>query len=330
MPAVSVILPVKNQGKYIEAALRSVVEQEFKDMEIIVINDGSTDNTGKIIRDFQSDKRVRIIELPESQGIVAALNAGLKTASGNYIARMDGDDIMHPKRIGKQYDFMESHPRVDLCGCAVTCFSDSGTISPGVRYFQEWHNALLTEDNMRQNIYVDSPMVHPTFFGTRSFFKRLGGYRDTGFAEDYDLIFRAVFSGAKLAKLPERLLDWRDHPDRETRTNPNLKKDRLFRQKARFFREFDPMANQPLYLFGIWRYGKSLLDALHEEGLTVEGVIDPSGKRLASGVRGLPAFDLTMKLPENAVLINALPISGSPIPEARTFLADKTVLNWVL
>ncbi|MCK5878886.1 MAG: glycosyltransferase [Holophagae bacterium] len=330
MAAVSVIFPVKNQEKYIEVALRSVVKQEFEDMEIIVIDDGSTDETREKIHLFQNDSRLRVIKFPQSRGIVTALNAGLKTASGNYIARMDGDDIMHPKRIRKQYDFMESHPRVDLCGCAVTCFSDSGTISRGVRHFQDWHNSHLSEKDMRQNIYVDSPMVHPTFFGTRSFFQRLGGYRDTGFAEDYDLIFRAIFSGAKLAKLPERLLDWRDHPNRETRTNPDLKKDRLFRQKARFFREFDPMANQPLYLFGIWRYGKSLLDALHEEGLTVEGVIDPSGKRLASGVRGLPAFDLTMKLPENAILINALPISGSPIPEASTFLSDKTVLNWVL
>ncbi|NOY23324.1 MAG: glycosyltransferase [Acidobacteria bacterium] len=330
MPAVSVIMPVKNQEKYIEAALCSVIEQEFDDMEIIVINDGSTDKTSKKLNLFQKDTRIHIIGLPQSQGIVTGLNIGLNAATGEFIARMDGDDIMHPERILRQYNFMQSNPDVDLCGCCVTCFSDGNTISQGVLSFQKWHNSLLTGEEMRRNMYVDSPMVHPTFFGSRAFFQQLGGYRDTGFAEDYDLIFRAIFSGAKVTKLPELLLKWRDHPDREIRTNPNLKKDRLFRQKARFFREFDPLTNQPLYLFGIWRYGKSLLDAFREEGVRIAGVIDPSGRRLKSGVRGLPAFDLTMKLPENAVVINALPLSGSPIPEAAAFLAGKTVLNWVL
>ncbi|RLE19794.1 MAG: hypothetical protein DRJ08_07860, partial [Acidobacteria bacterium] len=261
MPAVSVILPVKNQGKYIEASLRSVIEQEFDDMEIIVINDGSTDETSKKLKTFRKDTHIHIIDLPQSQGIVTALNTGLRAATGKYIARMDSDDIMHPDRLQKQFQFMESNPDMDLCGCRVACISDTEALSTGVRNFQEWHNALLTGKEMRRNIYVDSPMVHPTFFGTRAFFERLDGYRDTGFAEDYDLIFRAVFSGSKLAKLPKILLDWRDHPNRETRTNPNLKKDRLFRQKARFFREFDPLANQPLYLFGVGRFGKALLDA---------------------------------------------------------------------
>lgn len=330
MPQVSVIMPVKNQENFIEAALRSVIGQDFNDIEIIVVNDGSTDGTSKKLCSFQHDDRLQIIELPKSRGIVTALNIGLAAATGDFIARMDGDDIMHPARIRKQYEFSRSNPDVDLCGCCVTCFTDAGPISRGVSNFQKWHNSLLTGAEMRRNIYVDSPMVHPTFFGTRSFFRRMGGYQDTGFAEDYDFIFRSIFSGAKLAKLPENLLRWRDHPNREIRTNPNLKKDRLFRQKARFFREFDPLANRPLYLFGIWRYGKSLLDALLEEGLQINGVVDPSGKRIDSGVRGLPVFDMSVALPETSVIINALPISGYPVPEASAFLADKTVLNWVL
>ncbi len=330
MPGVSVIMPVKNQEDYIEAALQSVIDQEFNDIEIIVVNDGSTDGTSKKLRSFQHDNRLLIIELPKSRGIVTALNIGLEAATGKFVARMDGDDVMHPARVRKQVDFMHSHANVDLCGCCVTCFCDAGKLSQGVHTFQKWHNSLLTDVEMRRNIYVDSPLVHPTFFGTRSFFLRMGGYQDNGFAEDYDFIFRSVFSGAKLAKLPEKLLHWRDHPNREIRTNPNLKKDRLFRQKARFFREFDPLANRPLYLFGIWRYGKSLLDALLEEGLQINGVVDPSGKRIASGVRGLHAFDMSVELPEHSIVINALPISGTPLPEAATFLADKTVLNWVL
>ncbi len=330
MPAVSVILPVKNQEKYLDAALRSAVEQNFKDMEIIVINDGSSDSTGEIIRKFQNDKRIRIIELPQPSGIVTALNSGLDTATGKYIARMDGDDIMHPARILKQFEFMESHPDVHLCGCRVICFSDTGSISPGVRNFQNWHNSLLTHEAMRRNLYVDSPIVHPTFMGTRSFFQEMGGYRDTGFAEDYDFIFRAIFSGAKLAKVPEILLQWRDHRSREIRTNPNLKKDRLFRQKAHFFRKFDPLSKKTLFLFGVGRFGKALLDALQKEKLHISGVIDPSGKRLNSGIRGIPVFDLNAKLPENSVLIHALSIFGISSPKALAFLKDKTVLNWVL
>ncbi|NOZ12653.1 MAG: glycosyltransferase [Acidobacteria bacterium] len=330
MPAVSVILPVKNQEKFIEGALYSIVKQTFTDMEIIVINDGSSDNTGEIIRKFQNDKRIQVIELPQSSGIVTALNTGLNSATGKYIARMDGDDIMHPERIRKQFDFMESHCNISLCGCCVTCFNSAAPLSTGVRNFQNWHNSLLTHEAMRQNIYVDSPMVHPTFMGTRSFFQKMGGYRDTGFAEDYDFIFRAVFYGAKLAKLPEILLNWRDHPRREIRTNPNLKKDRLFRQKARFFRKFDPLSKQPLFLFGVGRFGKALLDALQEEGLEIRGVIDPSGKRLNSGIRGLPVSSLNATFPQNAVIINALSILGTTSSAARNFLKNKKVLHWTL
>lgn len=330
MPGVSIIMPVKNQENFIEAALRSVIDQDFRDLEIIVINDGSTDGTANKLSSFQCDERLQIVELPESRGIVTALNVGLEAATGDFVARMDGDDVMHPARIRKQYEFARSNPDVDLCGCCVTCFCEAGKLSQGVHTFQKWHNSLLTDVEMHQNIYVDSPMVHPTFFGTRSFFLRMGGYQDNGFAEDYDFIFRSVFSGAKLAKLPERLLGWRDHPNRETRINPNLKKDRLFKQKARFFRKFDPLANQPIYLFGIGRFGKALLDALAEVGLTVQGVVDPSGKRLTSGVRGIPAFGLDAKLPEDTVLINALSISGRLTSAAQAFLNSKIVLDWVL
>ncbi len=330
MPGVSVIMPVKNQEDYIEVALQSVIDQEFNDIEIIVVNDGSTDCTANKLSSFLHDDRLQIVELPESRGIVTALNTGLAAATGDFVARMDGDDIMHPARIRKQYEFSRSNPDVDLCGCCVTCFTDSGPVSQGVHNFQEWHNSLLTSAEMRRNIYVDSPMVHPTFFAARSFFRRMCGYQDTGFAEDYDFIFRSIFSCAKLSKLPEKLLLWRDHPNREIRTNPDLKKDRLFRQKAHFFMKFDPLANRPLYLFGIWRYGKSILDALLGEGLQIRGVVDPSEKRLASGVRGLPVFDMSVALPKTSVIINALPISGHPVPEASAFLADKTVLNWVL
>ncbi len=330
MPKVSIILPVKNQEKYIEEALISVFEQSVTDFELIVINDGSNDATEKKIHNFRTDSRLRLIDLPKSRGIVNALNIGLNAAKGEYIARMDGDDIMSPDRIEKQLKFMESKPDIDLCGSAVTCFTDSGKLSPGVRRFQKWNNAILTAGDIRRNLYVDSPMVHPTFFGTHSFFQQMNGYRDTGFAEDYDFIFRAFFSGAKLAKLPEKLLKWRDHPKRETRTNPNLKKDILFRQKAQFFKEFDPFSRNPLYLFGIGRFCKALLDALIETGLTVRGVIDPTGKRLASGIRGIPALALGTKLPETAVLINALSLFGNPTPEAQAFLEGKTILNWVL
>ena len=108
MSKISVILPVYNSETTIEAAVKSILSQSFKDFELIIINDGSSDDTEQIINSFK-DKRIKYIKNVKNIGLIASLNIGIKFSSSEYVARMDSDDISHPSRLKKQILFLKIH-----------------------------------------------------------------------------------------------------------------------------------------------------------------------------------------------------------------------------
>lgn len=115
MPKVSIIMPVYNSEKYVADAINSLLDQTFTDFEIIVINDGSRDNSATVVGGFQ-DERIVFIDNKDNHGFLATLNRCIELAKGTYIARLDDDDIACPDRIEKQVDYMDSHPSTVLCG----------------------------------------------------------------------------------------------------------------------------------------------------------------------------------------------------------------------
>ena len=114
-PLVTVLMPVYNGEKYLKEAIESILNQTFKDFEFLIINDGSTDNSVKIIQSF-NDLRIRLIHNESNIGLIKTLNKGLKLSNGKYIARMDCDDVSLPKRLSVQINFMEKHPEIGVCG----------------------------------------------------------------------------------------------------------------------------------------------------------------------------------------------------------------------
>src|SRR5688572_20456536 len=124
MPYVTILMPAYNTALYISEAINSVLTQDFTDFELLIIDDGSTDDTVRIIKSF-TDPRVRLIRQKHA-GIAAALNRGLQEAEGEYIARFDADDICLPGRLCRQVDFLESHPDYVICGGEAEYISDQG------------------------------------------------------------------------------------------------------------------------------------------------------------------------------------------------------------
>ena len=120
-PAISIVLSVYNAEKYIGEAIASILSQTFSDFEFILIDDGSTDNTLGIIKSF-SDPRIRVIKNEKNLGMAKSWNIGLIEASGEFVARMDGDDIAHKERLQKQHDFFAKHPDIDVCGTFARTF----------------------------------------------------------------------------------------------------------------------------------------------------------------------------------------------------------------
>lgn len=209
MLSVSVVIPVYNGEKYLETAVVSILEQTHSVFELVLVNDGSTDQSAAIIADFaQRDSRVVVLEMPSNQGLVAALNAGINHANGDVIARMDADDIAMPHRLEKQLELMENSG-VCLLSSSYIKFREVDGHRKGSRISQLPHNS---EDVARRLPYT-SCICHPAAMFTKEAFDAVGGYDQAywpGGAEDYDLWLRMSRVGA-VANVLEPLLYYRLH-----------------------------------------------------------------------------------------------------------------------
>lgn len=217
LPKLSVILPVYNGGSYLHQAIRSVLGQTFADFECIIINDGSTDDSAAIIGGFK-DPRIIFIN-QTNQGLRGALNVGLAQAKGNFIARMDQDDISLPDRFAKQIEFLDTHPGHVLVGTTFAYIDDHNRV---IGAFP----ALLDDIEIKRELYTKTPFGHGTVM-LRSTALKQGGYRyrqEAEHVEDYDLWLRFSTAG-KYANLPEILYLWRHTPENTTSKHATVQRD---------------------------------------------------------------------------------------------------------
>ena len=202
MVSVSCVLPVFNGANFLAEAIRSVLDQTFSDFELIVVDDGSTDNSAEIAASFQ-DSRIKILKQTNA-GIVAALNAGLQVARGKYIARMDADDISVPNRFEKQVEYLELHPACVLVGGTAQGFDEhgKGSFTTGGRHTQTDLSCFPPK------IAVS---LHPLIMVRADIVRSIGGYRaHFKHAEDYDLYIRLATYGS-IDNPTELMLFYRRH-----------------------------------------------------------------------------------------------------------------------
>ncbi|WP_418511952.1 glycosyltransferase family 2 protein [Corallibacter sp.] len=199
-PKVTVLMPVYNCSQYVGDAIESILGQSFTDFEFLIIDDASNDETVSIIRTFK-DSRIRLIEKPKNTGYTNSLNYGLTIAKGEYIARMDGDDISLPERFAKQVAFMDTHPEVIACG---TTYSIMG--SRLVKKVPIHHNDIKVQLLRRTCFGHPTVMLRNTVFD--KFKIRYDPSKEP--AEDYDLWVRLLAYG-EFYNLPEVLLLYRVH-----------------------------------------------------------------------------------------------------------------------
>lgn len=205
VPKVSVLMAVYNAERYLAAALESILGQTFTDFEFIVVDDGSNDESARILAKYgAADRRLRIIPNEANSGLAYSLNKGIDFARGAYIARMDADDISLPTRLAAQVAFLDAHPDCCLCGGALMTFSTEGA---GVL----WQPPLAHDDILSSMIF-ESVIYHPTVMMRGETLNRYGLRYAENFrvAQDYELWIRLAEVG-KLANLPEVLLHYRLH-----------------------------------------------------------------------------------------------------------------------
>lgn len=198
-PRISVVMPVYNGGPYLRASVESILAQTFGDFEFLIVNDGSTDGSGEVLDEFaQRDARVRIFH-QENKGMNASNNRACAEARGEFIARMDDDDISHPERFQKQIAFMDAHPDVGILGTRVSYINAEGEPTPG-----EWPKWAPPGVN-GWDLLFKTCLCHPTTLMRRAVLADLNFYRpDAPYADDYDLWSRALFT-TRLANLKDKL-----------------------------------------------------------------------------------------------------------------------------
>lgn len=198
MPKISVLLPAYNAERTIEPAVASILSQTEGDFELIVLEDGSRDKTLTLLQ-AMNDPRIKIIHDGQNKGLTAQLNQGVALATGDYIARMDADDIAFPTRFQKQVAFLDVHRDIDLLATRAVVFRKDGVL--GLLPYAETHEQLTRFP------WAAIHMPHPTWMGRAAWF-RAHPYRDIARAEDQDLLLRSV-PESRYACLPDVLLAYR-------------------------------------------------------------------------------------------------------------------------
>ncbi|MAV83339.1 MAG: glycosyltransferase family 2 protein [Gammaproteobacteria bacterium] len=204
-PKITVIMSVFNGSKFLAESIQSILDQTFKEFEFIIINDGSTDNSLDIIRSFESaDSRIKVIS-KLNEGLAKSLNTAISISKGEYIARMDADDISYKNRLEKQYEFMQKNKSIDLCGCSMDIIDELGNVTSEKIQASNNHEILKKR-------FFQSPILHITFFGKKLFFLKNNGYREEfKYAQDYDLVMRGIDAGAKICNIKHKLVQYRDY-----------------------------------------------------------------------------------------------------------------------
>lgn len=210
-PRVSVVMAVYNAEAFLAEALESVLFQSFRDLELVVIDDGSTDATAAILGGFR-DRRVQVLTNPQNLGFAASLNRGIDVARGSYIARLDADDICGRDRLQRQVAFLDDHQDVAILGSAARVVGEGAA---GQAIWTLPQSSLA----VRFAALLRSPFLHPTVMLRRAAFKPSELVYDAGFApaEDYELWSRALRS-VEGANLPEPLVTYRLHDEQMTST----------------------------------------------------------------------------------------------------------------
>jgi glycosyltransferase involved in cell wall biosynthesis len=206
---ISVVLAVYNGEKYLREAIDSILSQTFTDYEFVIINDGSTDTTSKIILSY-SDPRIVYLENETNKGLIYSLNRGISFGKGKYIARMDADDIAFPQRFQIQFDYMEAHPEIGICGSNIEAFFNTKRKSMIIRFPK-------TDELIRVFTFFQSPFSHPSVMMRREVLakNKLSYPAQYLHAEDAALWIE-LLKYTKAYNIPQSLLRYRIHEESVT------------------------------------------------------------------------------------------------------------------
>ena len=278
-PQVSILLPFYNARDTLAECLQSILAQSLQDFEIIAVNDFSTDDSVAVLQTC-NDSRIRLVD-SSHRGIVAALNTGLRHCRSDYVARMDADDIMHKDRLRRQLEHLRNNPGLTLSATQVQKFPEEH-IRAGYIEYMRWQNACLTPQDIRRQIYIESPFAHPSVMFRRRRVLERGGYKDGDFPEDYELWLRLFAAGERMEKLPEVLLYWRESDKRLSRVSPRYSLVAFEQLRAQYLAIDPRLKGRDIVFWGAGRKTRKRAAYLIRQGVEPHAWIDIDPKKIGN------------------------------------------------
>ena len=171
-PKISVIMSVYNGMPYLEQAVESIFRQTFEDFEFFIVDDASTDETWRYLKSLR-DMRIKLIQNKKNLGLAASLNIALRQAQGDFVARMDADDISLSIRFKEQINFLQKHPTIDICGSFVNVIDETDKIIGQIK-------KPTSNKEIKKELFWLTPLLHPTWFAKKEVFRKLKGTTKDG------------------------------------------------------------------------------------------------------------------------------------------------------
>ncbi|BDS05284.1 glycosyl transferase family 2 [Oceaniferula spumae] len=307
IPKVSVVMPCYNAAGTVVRAVESIITQSFTDWELIVIDDGSQDDSANLVEAISKKlpEKIRLIRRPHL-GVVGASNYGYSLAQAPLIARMDADDVSLPMRLEKQWCALQESPEIDIISCLVN-FAGSHESAGGYAHHVDWANRQITKDQIRLSRFIDLPTPHPTLMFRKELLVNGPAYADGDFPEDYECFLRWIDRGAQVAKVPEVLFDWHDPSTRLSRNDARYDMEAFHRCKAPYLTKAIQQSgcgDRDLWIWGAGRPARKLAKTLERNWKKASGFVDVDPRKIGNYLQGRPvvAVDHLPKA-ENAVIV---------------------------
>lgn len=293
---VSIVMPVKNTGQYLEPCLNSIRTQNYENWELIVVDDHSEDNSFDILQKYaQLDPRFNVLR-NEGHGIIPALQKAYRHTSRGYITRMDSDDLMPAEKLSTLAQLLTQYGKGYISTGLVRYFSDDGLMG-GYQKYQDWLNDLALSGKQFEEIYRECVVPSPCWMMHTRDFDRIGGFKSDHYPEDYDLCFRMRNHDLKLVAAPKILHLWRDYPSRTSRTDANYSDNRFLDLKLHHYLRVDYDPKRPLILWGAGKKAKTIAKSLDNQGFTFDWLCNNEQKighniygQILKSTADLPAY----------------------------------------
>ncbi len=313
-PDVSVLLPARDASATVGVALASVLKSFAVELEVVLVDHGSVDDTRAIV-ERMGDERVLVVEADGALPFADALEIGRAQCRAPVVARLDADDLMHPRRLAADLEALSDDDGLSAVACQVKPFP-TRSLGSGMRPYLLWQNGCLTPADIAREIWIEQPLCHPATTFRAAALDDVGGYLAGDFPEDYDLFLRLHLAGHRLRKRAVVHHGWRERKDRSTWTDPRMSRDALARRKARAAVAHFGLAQRPVFIAGAGKEGGRIGKALLALGVVPARYFDVSERRIGSVRHGVPieaASELAAlrKRQPGAFLICAVGTSGS-------------------